>query len=83
MAFNSRSVEFEETNTIGGFKLGEEVNTFDGIYQEAYDNMLNAGCDIMKGVNNLITDPHMMASYKASMLNDLHTFCEEVAENNV
>lgn len=83
MAFNSRSVEFEETNTIGGFKLGEEVNSFDGIYQEAYDNMLNAGCDIMKGVNNLITDPHMMASYKASMLNDLHTFCEQVAEENV
>ena len=32
MAFNSRSIrDFEETNTIGGFKLGENVNSFDGI----------------------------------------------------
>ena len=84
MAFNSRSIrDFEETNTIGGFKLGETVNSFDGIYQESYEQMMTKGFDIMRGVNNLISDPRAMAVYKESMLSELETFCEETANANV
>lgn len=84
MAFNSRSIrDFEETNTIGGFKLGENVNSFDGIYQESYDQMMAKGFDIMRGVNNLISDPRAMSVYKESMLSELETFCEETANANV
>lgn len=64
--------DFAETPTVGGFGLGNQKNTFDDIFTETYNNMLNEGVDVMVDVNNLLKNKALMRAYKDSLLGKLY-----------
>ena len=45
---------FTETETVGGFNNGACKNSFDEIFTEAYNNLMNKGIDLMTDVDTII-----------------------------
>ena len=66
------SANFKETDTIGGFMNGSSKNSFDSIFTEAYNNMMAAGVDVMRDINDLIKNTSKMQSYKEALLSELY-----------
>lgn len=67
------SKDFQETNTIGGFRSGSAKNTFDSIFTETYNDMMEKGIDVMRDINSLLQNKSKLAAFKESLLNDLYT----------
>ena len=82
LGFLSESTkDFQVTETVGGFQNGAVSNNFDDIYQEAYDNMLTAGVDLMVDVNDLLKNKGKLASFKNCLLGELKTECENMRQD--
>lgn len=78
LSFLSESTkDFQETATVGGFRSGVS-NTFDDIFQESYENMLQNGLDIMVDCRDMIKNKAKMNAYKDSLLGELQTECAEM-----
>lgn len=74
--------DFQETSTIGGFNNGASKNSFDAIFTEAYNNLMNKGVDLMLDVNNLVRNKAMLSSFKDQMLGELKTECAEMQSDD-
>ena len=73
LTFLSESTRnFEETPTIGGFQYGNNKNTFDDIFTEAYENLLSNNVDCMMDLNMLIKNKSLLKQYKDSLLSKLY-----------
>ena len=78
LSFLSESTkDFQETATVGGFRSGVS-NTFDDIFQESYENMLQNGLDVMVDCRDMIKNKAKMNAYKDSLLGELQTECAEM-----
>ena len=56
--------DFLATETVGGFRSGSNVNSFDDIYNEAYENMLANSTNVIMDTNDLIKNSAKLASFK-------------------
>lgn len=72
--------DFVETATVGGFNSGANRNSFDDIYTEAYENMLEKGVNLMVGVNDLMKDKAILKAFKESVLGELCNECAEMRD---
>jgi hypothetical protein len=75
------SKSFEETATVGGFLASNDKNSFDGIFTEAYEEMLTAGVDVMSDLNALVKNKVKLERYKDLLLGELKKECAEMDEN--
>lgn len=73
------SKDFQETATVGGFNNGSSKNTFDSIFTEAYNNMNAKGIDVMRDINQLISNKSKLSAFKEALLSEL--FSENAAMN--
>ena len=75
LTFISESAkDFQETATVGGFGAGVK-NTFDDIFTEAYNSMLNNGVDMMIDINPIIKNKAKLNAVKEALLGELKTEC--------
>lgn len=82
LTFLSESTRnFEETPTIGGFQYGNNKNTFDDIFTEAYENLLSNNVDCMMDLNMLIKNKSLLKQYKDSLLSNLYEESCAMKEN--
>lgn len=65
--------DFHETETVGGFTNGNNANSFDAIFESAYNDMSAAGIDVKTGVNQLINSNNKskLQAYKDALLGTL------------
>ena len=70
--------DFQETSTVGGFTNGASKNSFDEIFTESYNNLMNKGVDLMLDINSLVRNKAMMSSFKDQILGELKTECAEM-----
>ena len=75
--------DFQETSTVGGFSNGASKNSFDEIFTEAYNNLMNKGVDLMLDVNNLVRNKAVLNSFKDQLLGELKTECAEMQSDDV
>lgn len=67
--------DFVATETVGGFNNGSQINTFDDIFTEAYNNLLSNSVDLMVDINSLLKNKAKLAAFKDSLLGELKTEC--------
>lgn len=72
------TMDFKETDTIGGFANGVSRNSFDGIFTEAYENLMGKGIDILTDVNQLVKNKAILGTFKDEILGELKTECAEM-----
>jgi hypothetical protein len=72
------SKDFQETSTVGGFTNGASKNSFDEIFTEAYNNLMNKGVDLMLDVNSLVRNKAVLSTFKDQLLGELKTECAEM-----
>lgn len=70
------SKNFEETQTIGSFGLGNEKNSFEAMYERAYDELQGASINPMVDINLMIKNPAIMESFKDTLLSQLKEDCD-------
>ena len=69
------SKDFKETETIGSFSLGNDKNSFDALYEEARDELMASSIDPMVDINLMLKQPHLMESFKDTLLSQLKEDC--------
>ena len=74
--------DFLATETVGGFRSGSNVNSFDDIYNEAYENMLANNTNVIMDTNDLIKNSAKLASFKDSLLGELKQECEDMKQDD-
>ena len=67
------SSDFAITETVGGFKNAGHKNTFDDIFTEAYNALMEGGIDFMVDVNELVKRKPKLAAFKDALLGELKT----------
>ena len=72
------SKNFQETATVGGFTRGSNLNDFDNIFTETYNDMLAQGLDVMVDVNDMIKNKAKVAAFKESLLGELAKECADM-----
>lgn len=72
------ATDFKETTTVGGFANGASKNSFDSIFTEAYNNMMQKNLDLMVDVNELIRNKKLLGMFKDSLIGELKTECAEM-----
>ena len=72
--------DFVATETVGGFNSNVHKNTFDDIFTEACDELLQNGVDIMADINSLIKNKAKLGAFKNSLLGELKTESEHMQE---
>lgn len=72
------SKNFQETATVGGFSRGSNLNSFDNIFTETYNDMLSEGVDVMVDVNDMIKNKAKVAAFKESLLGELARECADM-----
>ena len=65
------SKNFEETQTIGSFGLGNSKNSFESIYEQAHDLMMSYNIDPKIDINTMIKQDAIMEQYKDALLEQL------------
>lgn len=71
------SKNFQETPTIGGFGLGSNKNSFEAMYENAYDQLMAASINPMVDINLMIKNQAVMESFKDTLLAQLKEDCDE------
>lgn len=66
---------FQETETIGSFSLGQNKNSFDEVYESACRQLDNQGCNPLVDINMLIKNSSYMESFKDALLEPLSIDC--------
>ena len=72
------SSDFVTTETVGGFNNGAQKNSFDDIFEEAYNDLLANGVDLMVDVNSLIKNKAKLGAFKDALLGELKQECTEM-----
>ena len=72
------SSDFVTTETVGGFNNGAQKNSFDDIFEEAYNDLLANGVDLMVDVNSLIKNKAKLGAFKDELLGELKQECTEM-----
>lgn len=70
------SKDFQETQTIGSFSLGDSKNSFDSMYESAHEALLSQNIDPKVDINLMIKNPMIMESYKDALLGQLEEDCK-------
>ena len=68
---------FEETQTIGSFSLGNDKNSFDATFESAYDTLMQSSINPMVDINAMIKQPVIMENFKDTLLSPLKEDCLE------
>ena len=69
---------FEETETLGAFSAGSLKNSFENMYENAYNELMVNNVDPMVDINLMIKNPTMMESFKENLLSQLKDDCTEL-----
>jgi hypothetical protein len=69
------SKNFEETKTIGSFGLGSEKNSFESMYENAYNELASSSINPMVDINLMIKNNAIMESFKDTLLEQLREDC--------
>lgn len=77
---------FVVTETVGGmsvgeFKNGQKVNSFDDIFQEASDTLMAKNIDVMHDLNEFIKNKAIMEKYRDLLTEGLKTEHEAMMES--
>lgn len=59
---------FKETASIGVFSQGLNVNSFDKLFSEAYEEMKSQDINLLTDVNQFVKNPAMQETYKEKLL---------------
>ena len=70
------SKNFEETQTIGSFTEGVNKNSFEAMYENAYNILMESSINPMVDINLLIKNDALMESFKDTLLEQLRSDCE-------
>ena len=70
------SKNFEETQTIGSFTEGVNKNSFEAMYENAYNILMESSINPMVDINLLIKNDALMESFKDTLLEQLRNDCE-------
>ena len=70
------SKNFEETQTIGSFTEGVNKNSFEAMYENAYNILMESNINPMVDINLLIKNDALMESFKDTLLEQLRNDCE-------
>lgn len=60
--------DFQETQTVGGFRSGERKNTFDSLYESVASAFDEKNVDVKRDIATLVNNPTIMATYKENLL---------------
>jgi hypothetical protein len=71
------SKNFEETETIGSFSHGSDKNSFESMYEQAFDELSVHSINPMVDINLMIKNNAIMESFKDTLLSQLHDDCKE------
>lgn len=71
------SKNFEETKTIGSFSLGNNKNSFEAMYENAYNDLASSSINPMVDINLMIKNNAIMESFKDTLLAQLKEDCAE------
>ena len=74
--------DFQETSTVGGFTNGASKNSFDDIFTESYNNLMNKGVDLMLDINQIVRNKAMLQTFKDQLLGELKTECTEMMSDD-
>ena len=76
----SSSKDFQETATIGSFSYGNTKNSFDTMYENAYNKLMDSSANInpMVDINFMIKNRPIMEAFKDSLLDQLKDDCAEI-----
>jgi hypothetical protein len=81
LTFLSESTkDFEATETVGGFNYGREMNSFDDIYKEAYNELLGESVDLFTDISQMIKKTAVMEALKDKLLGELVSECTMMRE---
>lgn len=75
------SKDFQETQTIGSFSLGDSKNSFDSMYESAHEALLSQNIDPKVDINLMIKNPMIMESYKDALLGQLEEDCKRYEQD--
>lgn len=75
------SHDFVATETVGGFNYNADANSFDDIYEGAYNVMEENGVDMMNDINTVIKNPAKLKTFKDSLLQPLQEECDAMKQN--
>lgn len=75
------SKDFRETETIGSFSAGIKKNSFDKVFEDAHNTLMQESIDPMVDINLLIKNKSLMETYKDSLLEQLKDDCMRFAGN--
>ena len=65
------SKDFKETETIGSFSRALNKNSFDAMYEEAYNNLMSRSIDPMVDITTMVKNKAIMESFKDTLLSQL------------
>ena len=71
--------DFQETNTLGAFGSGNEKNSFDSVFESAYETLKGSSIDPMVDINLMIKNAPVMEAFKDQLLSQLKDDCERFA----
>lgn len=71
------SKNFEETKTIGSFSLGNNKNSFEAMYENAFEELAATSINPMVDINLMIKNSAIMESFKDTLLSQLKADCAE------
>lgn len=74
------SRDFTETQTVGGFR-NNSASSFDTIFEEAYENMMASGVNVLVDINSLFKNKAQLKAYKDALLTNLAQECAAMEEN--
>lgn len=72
--------DFVATETVGGFTNGNNANSFDSVFKEAYEDLLTNSVDLMSDINQIVKNKAIMSTIKDKFLNQLATECAAMTE---
>lgn len=70
LPFLTNNRDFEETATVGGFALNNEVNSFDSVYTEASSSL--GSMSPRENINNFIKSQELIDSFKENLLSGIY-----------
>ena len=70
------SKDFQETDTIGSFKMGRQKNDFDQMYENAYNTLMSENINPMVDITLMVKNPAVMEAYKDELLSQLRSDCD-------
>lgn len=71
------SKDFQETQTIGSFSMGNSKNSFDSMFENAHEALMQSSIDPKVDINLMIKNPPIMEAYKDALLSQLEEDCHK------